>query len=82
MNFLLEYSEQQHAFHYNYINFAGGLNNKLNSNNYKPISVISEKLTENDDFVMVMDSLRKTNASFADAQATILWWLLNNEDKW
>ena len=80
--FLLEYSEKQHCFHYNYFNSRrGGLQSELFINDYRPITIVPEDIATESWFLTIQSHCMKVNSSFEYASETILLALLNHLEK-
>jgi len=80
--FLLEYSEKQHCFHYNYYNsHRGRLQSKMFVNDYRPITIVSEDIATENWFLTIQAQCMRLDSSFEEASETILLALLNHLEK-
>lgn len=83
MKYLLEYSESQGCFHYNYKETTGQFHNELFVNGYRPITIIDEEtLNEGDDAILysIMDRAMREKYPYEKAAGEILFFLMSQKN--
>ena len=81
MKILLEYSEKQNCFHYNYLESNGSFHNRLFYNGYNPICIIDDKTEADKGLSKLMDGIVKAKSSYETAAGAILLYLLQDKPK-
>lgn len=80
MKFLLEYSNEQQCFHYNYLNNNGEMEHPIASNNYLPITIIGDEEHDDEGLGKLMDKLSRKNPPFAEVRDAIIKYILHEND--